>query len=269
VSWRVIARKEFRDASRSRTLWVLSALLVLFVAGATYAIGIVLSGAPEADATGETLVGLLTQQGSLFITSIVPILGLMASYASVVGERTSGSIKILLGLPHSRRDAVVGKFAGRSAVIVVSLLLAFAAGFVVLLSYEEVSLPAYLVLVLLTCVLGVVYVGVGVGLSAAIASRSRTAAAAVGFFVFFKILWDSFPSIAPRLILYITTGKALEQPDWYDSLLALSPNIAYSNVAAGFLNGFGSVETFSVFVLSVWLVAPVTVGYLRFRGADL
>jgi ABC-2 type transport system permease protein len=132
-----------------------------------------------------------------------------------------------------------------------------------------VSLPAYLVLVLLTCVLGVVYVGVGVGLSAAIASRSRTAAAAVGFFVFFKILWDSFPSIAPRLILYITTGKALEQPDWYDSLLALSPNIAYSNVAAGFLNGFGFVETFSVFVLSVWLVAPVTVGYLRFRGADL
>jgi ABC-2 type transport system permease protein len=269
MSWSVIARKEFRDASRSRTLWILTALFVLITAGAAYVVGFALSSSPGAEATGTTLVSALTGRASFLLTSFVPILGLMASYVSVVGERDSGSMKLLLGLPQSRRDVVVGKFVGRSAVLAVALLVGFFAGFVVMLSYEELSVLNYAVFVLLTTALGTVYVSVGVGVSATVASRSRAAASVVGFYIFLKVLWDTFPSVVPRGIVYATTGS-LSPPDWYGFLTALSPNVAYTNLAAGFLErGIGSLEAFSAIVIAVWIAVPVALGYLRFRRVDV
>jgi ABC-2 type transport system permease protein len=269
MSWSVVARKEFRDASRSRTLWILTALFVLIIAGAAYVVGFALSSGPGAEATGTALVSALTGRASFFLTSFVPILGLMASYASVVGERDSGSAKVLLGLPHSRRDVVLGKFVGRSAVLAAALLAGFLAGFVVMLSYEELSVLNYLGFVVLTTLLGIVYVAVGVGVSASVGSRSRASASVVGIYIFLKVLWDAFPSLVPRGIVYATTGS-LSPPGWYDYLIALGPNAAYTNLSAGFLERDpGSLEAFSALVVLAWVAVPVTVGYLRFRRADV
>lgn len=270
MNWTVIARKEFRDASRSRSLWALTALLVLLVPVAVYVVGFVLSTSPSLNSTGRALASALTQEGSVFITSLVPVLGLMAAYASIVGERTSGSLKLLLGLPYSRRDVVLGKFVGRAAVLAAATLAAFAVGFLVLLTYDELAVVDYAFLVLLTTVLGVVYVGVGVALSASIRTRSRAAAAAVGVFFFFKFLWDT--SALPRGVVYAVTRDTdliFSPPGWYDYLNALGPNVAYTNVAAGYIEGFGNVETFSVAVLAAWIVVPLVLGYLRFESTDL
>ncbi|MFP4175053.1 MAG: ABC transporter permease [Halobacteriales archaeon] len=269
MSWSVVARKEFRDASRSRTLWILTALFVLIIAGAAYVVGFALSSGPGAEATGTALVSALTGRASLFLTSFVPILGLMASYASVVGERASGSVKVLLGLPHSRRDVVLGKFVGRSAVLAVALLVGYFAGFVVMLSYEELAVVDYLGFIILTTLLGVVYVAVGVGVSAGVASRSRAAASVVGVYIFLKVLWDAFPAVVPRAVVYLTTGT-LSPPDWYDFLVALGPNAAYTNLSAGYLErDFGSLEAFSAVVILAWVVVPVALGYARFRASDV
>jgi len=269
MSWSVVARKELRDSSRSRTLWILTAVFVLIIAGAAYVAGIALSSGPGAEATGTALVTALTGRVSFLLTSFVPILGLMASYASVVGERASGSAKVLLGLPHSRRDVVLGKFLGRVAVLAAALLIGFAAGFVVMLSYEELSPVDYLGFVILTTLLGTVYVSVGVGVSATVASRSRAAASVVGVYIFLKVLWDTFPSVVPRGIVYATTG-GLAPPDWYGFLVALSPNAAYTNLASGFVEReIGALETFSALVIVAWIAVPVALGYLRFRRSDL
>jgi ABC-2 type transport system permease protein len=269
MSWSVVARKEFRDASRSHTLWILTALFVLLIAGAAYVVGTALSAGPQVDATGTALVSALTGRASLFLTSFVPILGLMASYASVVGERTSGSAKFLLGLPHSRRDVVLGKFVGRAAVLAAALFVGFFAGFVVMLSYDRISPVSYLGFVLLTTVLGTVYVAVGVGLSASVASRSRAAASSVGVYIFMKVLWDTFPSVVPRGIVYAVTGS-LSPPEWYVFLTALGPNVAYTNLSAGLIErDFGSLEALSAVVIAVWIALPVAVGYVRLRRSDL
>ena len=269
MSWLVVARKEFRDASRSHTLWILTALFVLLIAGAAYVVGTALSAGPQVDATGTALVSALTGRASFFLTSFVPILGLMASYASIVGERTSGSAKLLLGLPHSRRDVVLGKFVGRAAVLAAALLIGFFAGFVVMLSYDRISPVNYLGFIFLTTVLGTVYVAVGVGVSATVASRSRAAASVVGIYIFLKVLWDTFPSVVPRGIVYVVTGS-LSPPDWYGFLTALGPNVAYTNLSAGLIEReFGSLELFSAAVILAWIVLPVAVGYVRFNRSDL
>lgn len=268
--WKTVARKEFRDAGRSRSLWVLTAVMVLSVAAAVYVVGFVLSMGPESEATGTALLSGMTQQGRFFITSLVSVLGLMVAYASIVGERSSGSLKILLGLPYSRRDVVFGKFVGRVAVFVAATLAAFAVGFLVLLTYDSLAIVDYLFLVFLTTALGTVYVSVGVGLSAAVKTRSRAAAVAVGVFFFLKFLWDT--SAVPRGIAYAVTrdpSAVATPPDWYEYLVALSPNVAYTNVSVGWLEGFGNVETLSVAVVLVWIVVPVVFGWRVFERGDL
>lgn len=270
MNWSVIARKEFRDSSRSRSLWALAALLVLSIPAAVYVVGFLLSQTQASEATGTTLVALLTQQGSFFLTSLVPVLGLMAAYASIVGERSSGSLKILLGLPYSRRDVVVGKFVGRAAVLAAATVAAFAVGFLFLLTYDELAVLDYLFFVFLTTLLGTVYVAVAVGISAGVKTRSRAAAAAVGVFFFFKFLWDT--SLVPRIVVYVVERDAASltsTPGWYEYLVAFGPNEAYSNVANGYLEGFGSVELLSAAVLVAWVVVPVVLGYLRFETTDL
>ena len=268
--WTTVARKEFRDAGRSRSLWALTAVMVLSVAVAVYVIGFLLSTAPENEMTGMALVGGIAQQGRFFITSLVSVLGLMVAYASIVGERSSGSLKILLGLPYSRRDVVLGKLVGRTAVFVVATLIAFAVGFLVLLTYGVTAPVDYLFLVVLTTVLGVAYVSVGIAVSASIRTRSRAATAAVGVFFFFKFLWDT--SLVPRVVVYIARrdmSALTSPPGWYEYLVALGPNVAYSNVAGGYVESFGNVETFSALVLVFWVVVPVVFGWRVFEKSDL
>ena len=268
--WKTVARKEFRDSARARSLWALTALMVVSVTVAVYVVGTVFSAGPELEASGTTLLEGMTQQGRFFTTSLVSVAGLMVAYASIVDERSSGSLKILLGLPYSRRDVVLGKLVGRAAVLVVATVVAFAVGFLVLLTYDEIAVVDYLFLVFLTTALGVVYVSVGIALSAGIRTRSRAAVAAVGVFFFFKFLWDS--TAVPRGVVYAVerdSALLLDLPGWYDYLVALGPNVAYSNVAIGYLEGFGNVETLSVAVLVFWFVVPVFLGWRVFERSDI
>jgi len=81
----------------------------------------------------------------------VPMLGLAISYAAIAGERDSGSIKLLLSLPNSRRDVILGKFIGRCAVLTIAIL----SGYVVvaafaLLTYESFAAVKFILYAMLT-----------------------------------------------------------------------------------------------------------------------
>lgn len=262
-----VARKEFYDSVRARSLWALAAIFALIMIAAVYAFSFLASTAPEMDATGETLVGVLSNQGSGFVTAFVSILGLLVGYSSVVDERSTGTAKFLLGLPHSRRDVIVGKAAGRSAVLVAAFAVGFVLSGLVLLTYESADFLLFAGFAALTTVLGVIFVCISIGISASIKTRSRVTASAVGTFFFFAFLWDS--TALPRLLVRILTGD-FGVPDWFDFAVALSPNVAYSNTASLLGNTeLGRLEGFSVVVLVAWLVVPLAFGYLRFKNSDI
>jgi ABC-2 type transport system permease protein len=283
MSWVAVTKKDFQDAARSRWLWALSVLFVLFAAGMAYLYSEIFASAPANELNVLGLLFFLLTPASL----LVPIIGLMISYKSVVGERESGSIKLLLSLPHTRRDMVLGKLLGRTASVAVAIAIGFAvAAAVAVVQYGGLDPVAYVLFVLLTMFFALVYISIGVGFSTLFASASRALAGAIGLFVLLEIVWD----FVPLVLYYFVNGLSMEgyfpqPPEWVQFLGVLAPSQGYSSAVNALLpenpqaslggaaaqapDAFYLQDWFGLVVLLFWLIVPITLGYLRFRSTDL
>jgi ABC-2 type transport system permease protein len=276
-----IARKDFQDARLSKTLWALSALFIIFAAGMAYLyaeLPALSGGADELSALG--LMFFLSAPATLFVS----ITAVIIAGKSVAGERETGSMKLLLSYPHSRRDVVLGKVIGRAVVLAFPLVIGFAvAAIVVLAKYATFTPLDYVVFVLLTVLYSFAYISLVVGVSASTGSGARATAMAVGVFAVLELLWD----VVPLGALYLLEGRLIppqEYPNWALFLSGLTPSAAYSTAMGAVLPesptavlGIGPsgdvpfylADWFGLVLLVAWAVIPVTLGYLRFRTADL
>lgn len=274
MSWTVVARKDFEDARRSRSLWALSGLFVLFVSGMIYLYTLLpeLDPAASEELTTLGLLFFLSAPATLFIS----ITAVVLAHRAIAGESESGSGKLLLSLPHTRRDVVLGKVVGRSAVLVLPIVAGLVVALAVVLAlYAEFSAVDYAAFAAVTVLYALAYVSLVVALSATTTSTSRAAALAVGAFLVFELLWGA---VVTGLV-YVADGFTFTGvvPDWALFLNVLVPSAAYTNAVAGVLPGASASATvpfylhgwFSLLVLAFWAVVPVAFGYLRYRSADL
>lgn len=293
MSWWVIAKKDVADAARARVLWLVIAVFVVTMAAAAYVPSVVIGEA----LTAERAVSFLGGPAS----TVVPITALIAGHLAVAGERESGSLKILLGLPHTRAAVVFGKLVGRAAVVTVGVVAGFAGAALVLAAAYGTHPPVdeYLAYLLLTALFGAAYTGIAVGISAAVRTRAQAVAAAVGVFVVFEFLWGVVPDGIYYLFRGSLPGPGAARPEWYHVLHGLDPNTAYSvlgtrllpSPGAGIVISDGAAantapgaaatvgvsaastgaidDGLALTILLAWAVLPVAVGYLWFRRVDL
>lgn len=272
MSWRVVAKKDVLDAVRTWRLGTTAVAFVLFFALPVY------FGATgsAADAGGD---GPSFFSGTGAVLFLVPLAALMLSYDAVAGERESGSLKLLLGLPVTRRDVTVGLAVGRAVVVGTSAVVGIVAAALVFVAFggtvSPVSLVAFLALVAL---LGAAYAGPAVAFSAAASTSNRAMATSVGFFLLTLLGWSS----VPKLVLYVVNGFSMPRgapPEWAVFLDRLSPVNAYRAARRGVVEAGGAwtpagdafyyADWFGVVVLAAWAVVPVALGYRRYRAADL
>ena len=281
MTWLHVARKDFQDAGRSRLLWVLTGLLVLLIAG--------LSAIPYVLASDGRPA---FESGLLFLYSpigfLIPIVGLIVGYRAIVGERESGTIRFLLGLPNTRRDVMLGKLVGRTAVVAVPTVIGFAVGGVVLaLLYEGFAAGAYLGLFAFTVVMGLVYVAIALGISASVDSRAKALAVVATLYVVVDIAWSFVP-----MSIYWALERSFpgfeNLPAWYLFLERLSPGQALSAISLTLVDFVGAEDIdvtaagrvagevpfylenwFAWVIVLGWILVPLGVGYLRFRDATL
>lgn len=273
ASWRAIARKDVRDAVRSRTIWLLSAVFFLLVLGPVLAL-------PSAVAP---TVGGFVEFLRVVAGVVVPLVSIALGYKSVVGERDSGSIALLLSLPHTRRDLAVGKFVGRAVVLAVPLVIVLiAAGVVVAVRLGTMPVVEYAGLVLATLGFGLAFLGLTVGLSMATPSNRRVTAGAIGAYILFAMLWDGLVrAIVLVLFRFIRPQALIDLPDWALFVKFLAPAEAYDRLVEGLFEvGAASAYTgadapwfvavwMAPLVLLAWMVVPVAAGYRRFARSDL
>lgn len=288
MSWFAVAKKDFRDASRSKALWGLTVLFVVFLAGFAYLFTIIQSqGAENSVVSSLDYVAFLLSPAAL----LIPITALVVTHKSIAGEVESGSAKFLLSLPHTRRDVVVGKIAGRGAVLAASILAGIVSALVVVLAlYDTFDAGVYLTFTAMTLLLGVVYTGIGVGLSASTKDSGRATILAAGFFVVFEVVWDFVAnaayyvvngSFSPPLVSQGPNAPFYDAPGWYFFIQRLSPSSAFSaatqiltDSTGVILPAFDTVPFYltgwaSVVVLLAWLIVVPAVGYVTFTRADL
>lgn len=275
----VIAKKDFADAARSKLLW--GTVLVLLVVTIPNYLSQNTGGLLD---TSEEAVRFIPMVFENYVAPIVMI----AAYKSVVGERESGSLRVLFGLPTTRRDFVLGKAMGRAAVVAVILLTAtLVIGAIAAAIHGTLPFLLFVGIAGYVALYGIVWTGVTVGISAAVSSRVKAITAVLGLFLFFGPfqLWRS---LAVPAFARIFTGSASTAgidplrwstwPTWYKYVQRLNPieNFGLGRYyAIDLLNASVSTNSrhvlnlFGIAVLVAWFVVPLLIGYWRFERADL
>lgn len=262
-----VARKDFEDAIRSRWLVGLTLLFVLLFAGTAYLFR---------PAEGETLEAnvILSLFGQLFVGTLIPLIGLVVGYNAISGERESGSLKLLLSLPHSRIDVVFGKVLGRAAALGAAILVGFVLPAVVLaIGPLELDPLAYVGYTLLVVAFAAVFVSIGVGFSAAATTQRRALAGAIGLYFLFVPLWNAatggFMLMFAQFPGWFPLGRAQRAAE------LANPSTAFQLVTDGFLSEslfageMASLQVSAAAMLVVWLLAPPLLGSLKFQREDL
>lgn len=251
---------------RTKSAWAVTALFALvfgFVGWST--------GSTTYQGTVRPLVvgGVQNSAGILVVVSALAL-----GHGVVAGARESGSLRVLLAYPHSRREVVAGAFLGRLGPLLAAIsigLLAAPLGYLA----RSGQLPGtdYLVLVGLVLLWTVFCTALAVGLSALVSTGQRAIGAGFGAYLGFLFVWD----LIPREIVRRTypPDQQYPGPEWLQLWGNLDPVSAYQR-ATGMLayppeGPLAVYETlpFLVAVLAVWAVVPMALALWRFPGADL
>ena len=272
-----IAKKDFGDAARSKLLW--GAVLVLLV--------IVIP-----DFLGSTERKPVVREAIEFVPIVlvnyVAPVAMITAHRAVVGERESGSLRVMLGQPTTRREFVLGKVVGRSALVVTMLLVVtLGLGTVAFVTYGTLAVGAFVAVAGYIALYGVAWTGVTVGISAAVSSRLKAITAVLGLFLFFGPFQIWHRLVVPLFALAFTgsasmTGfhplKASTWPTWFRFVQRLNPmenftlgryyviRLVDPSVA---MIADHAVNLFGLAVLLAWFAVPLAIGYWRFERADL
>ncbi len=255
-----VARREFRLSIRRR--WALGITLLFGV----FAVGIVLfSGSRIGPTRYGALLATLVELG----VYIVPLVALVAGYDTVVGAAATGSLDMLFALPVSRPQVLVGKYAGRFAVLGGAIALGLGAGGV--LAVQSVGLAgsgSYATVLLAAVLTGGAFLSVSVLVSTLARKPTHALGGVLVVWLWFVLLHD---------LLAIGLVAAVDLPEWALSLAVLAnPADVFRLFVLGGLEtapgGFAAVLAeipLSAGLLQgalvAWIVVPLAVAALRIR----
>ncbi|WP_157971540.1 ABC transporter permease subunit [Halorussus litoreus] len=215
------------------------------------------------------------------LSFVLPLVGLVGSYAALVGERETGSVRFLLGLPNSRDDAFLGKFCSRATVVLVPLVVCLVlTGGIVAFTFQNGSFVGMVGLAAVSIPYALLFVGIGLTASAYADNSNRAVAVVIAVYAMLRAGW---PAI--QFVLMQSVEQQYPRPEWFFWVGRLNPLNAYvklTTLFADFEYGHPLVTApsesvtsaatgypFAAVVLLVWTVLAPVAGVLYFRNRDL
>jgi len=268
-----LAKKEFMDNCRNKWIIVISAIFVISTLLASYFGSHGQAGWRNLRVT----IGVM----SFFVVLLITIIGLMLGYAAIVGEKERGSLGLLIALPLTRNEILLGKFLGLGAVLSTAILIGFGvSGIIISLNIENAAWMNYLIFIGASLLLGLVYLAIALFISSFFNKRSTAMGSAIFLWFFFNIIWILF--IGPALLFFI----GLENPDLYYAINIVNPTAAYSGlielsvspavspaVEMGGRNGpsypFFYNSGVMVTVLLAWIIISLALSLWFFKRKDI
>jgi len=284
----VVARKELRHVSRSRSAQTLLVVLLVSVIGVFQAV---------ARGLGPTSATAAVDNLGLPFQLLIPLAAILVGCFTVSGERASGSLRMLLGMPLSRTEIVVGKLVGGLAALAIGIVVAV--GFAILVSlgtFGSVPVRPLVGLGVTTVLFAFAFGGLSIGVSAAAATPKQSIAVVIGGYMTMTFLWEPVVAGIHHAAQLVLPSSVVAT--WVPFLERLNPIEAYADIATT-LGGasvyplritFGLldrdpgasladhvsggvaghlVEPFLIGVLCAWTVVPVLFGMVRLRAVDI
>ena len=263
-----LAVKEFRDRLRNR--WVLAVALVftVFSLVITY-----FGGAQQGQLGLRSIEFTITSLVSLVIY-LIPLIALLLGFDAIVGERERGSLDLLLALPITRLELLLGKYLGLAAALTLSTLVGF--GLVAVLLFVQFGWPGlfhYLGFMFSSVLLGLAFLSLAVFMSVVARERTRASGLAIALWFFFVLVFDLL-----LLGALVATGGSYGG-DAFAYLLLLNPADVFRILNVFSLEdvrsmyGLGSIVPPSLakpslmgLVMLAWIVVPLVLARWRFKS---
>ena len=276
-----IAQKDFRDSLRTRSIWIIAGVMTIL--SLSHILAFISS--PVSEQHTRPFVFAVAQ-----FTLWIPLAAIGIGFKSVVGERTSGSIRILLGQPATRRSVVFGTYLGRILILTTTILLALClVGVVVTIEFGTLGIIDVIGGTVALLLFAFAWIGFVVGASSLVASETRAIGLVIGVYTLVEPLWQN---LILRLFAFVFTGTiqipnqasvfySMENPTWYLYVNRLSPAEAFNaaryyipELIEGVLYGTtvsGPLlpNLFGIVVLVGWATIPTYLGYRQFERVDL
>jgi Cu-processing system permease protein len=180
-----LAAKEFRDRMRNR--WVLAVALVFTV----FSLVITYFGSAQQGQVGFRSIEFTIASLVSLVIYLIPLIALLLGFDAVVGERERGSLDLLLALPITRLELLLGKYLGLAAALTLSTVSGF--GLVALLLFNQFSWPGlyhYLGFMVSSVLLGLAFLSLAVLMSVLARERTRASGLAIAMWFFFVLIFD-------------------------------------------------------------------------------
>lgn len=273
-----VIRKEFLDSIRSYNL---IGLVVIFavLTGIWSGIHWIPEMVNPIEGNLDTLALLNSMRQPALL--LIPLIGLAVGYNAVAGEREQGSIKLLLGLPNTRREALLGKVIGQTAVVSVSIVIGYSvAALIAFVTYNSFALSVFVKYTLLSILYALVCVSIAISFSASTGSRQRAVIGAGAVYLVILLLWDSIMAVL-TLVLVNNPSQPAAHPDWLIALGYINPSTAFAQAtravipASREITVYPLLETsfwidwYGFIVMGLWIFIPLTLGHLLFDRADI
>lgn len=264
---RAIAHKELSDKLKSRWVIVIGTGFALFTLVITY-----FGGAP-AGVTGFMAIDASIASLTSLVTYFIPILALTLGGGIIADEQEKGTLGIFLASPISVGEFILGKFSG----LVIALLLSTVAGLgiagaVLLFRAGVEAVGPFLIFIINSVMLGVIFLSVSFLISILLYERTRVIALTIFLWLLFTIIYD----LALIGLLIITKGTI--GTEVFSMLLMFNPVDIYrilNFISIGefqVLIGLVSVD-FPVYIRTsllwgismIWIIAPLVISYYYFK----
>lgn len=181
-----VAGKEFFDGLRNR--WLISITLIFGV----LSLGLTYFGAVASGEVGVTSLSTTIASLASLAVFLIPLIALLLSYDSFVGEQESGTLLLLLTYPLSKTQLLLGKFIGQGGIIALATLLGFGASALILyLQVNDVEvLRLFSIFIASAVLLGLSFTAIAYVISLAVNEKSKAAGIALLIWFFFALVFD-------------------------------------------------------------------------------
>ncbi|MEI6894211.1 MAG: ABC transporter permease subunit [Colwellia sp.] len=266
-----VANKEFHDGLRNR--WLISITLIF----ALLSIGLTYFGASASGTVGVASLSTTIASLASLAVFLIPLIALLLSYDSFVGEQESGTLLLLLTYPLSKSQLLLGKFIGQGSIIALATLLGFGSSAVLLyLQLGDVQvLIRFSIFIVSATLLGLSFTAIAYLISLSVSEKSKAAGFALITWFLFALAFD-----LAILALLVGVEQGISQAG-LSQLMLINPTdifrlVNLSGLNSGDVNGvlavamnasLSQVQLFTALI--AWVVLPLSLAILLFYRKKL